>query len=665
MAQYRTQPVATTGLPPGIPYIIGNEAAERFSFYGMRGILLVFMTTYLHWMTSDPNATAMSPAAARVYYHDFVRWVYFTPLLGALLADGWLGKYRTIMWLSVVYCLGHLSLAIMGQPPLSPAVWLFIGLALVALGSGGIKPCVSANVGDQFGSSNRHWLSKVYSWFYFSINAGSFISNLLTPWLLKWYGPHWAFGVPGVLMAIATVVFWMGRHKFVHVPAAGVPFLREVFSANGLWTMVKLSIIFLFVAMFWALYDQTGSSWIQQAEDLNLNWLGRAWLPAQIQAVNPIMILVFIPLFDLWIYPQVNRFFTLTPIRKISIGLFITALSFALITVIQQWIETGYQPSVGWQIVAYLVITAAEVMVSITALEFAYTQAPHRMKSIIMALFLSSVALGNTLALKVNESIQVANQLDTVTEAHATWFDPTQAVGAPDAEQQKGIEKIKDINGQPVRWESRGENAYQYVLAGADQTTGTPDDLRVIYDAQGVRRGVVTAANNGLASAAERIRAAFNQQSAGQQALPQTAAGQEAINDLRDPWGQPYQYALVNRRTFRITSLGPDGKFLTPDDLSIVTQVDFQGEAAATEEAETWLARRQRELQSLRQESSGQQPVAVEIPDMLPDVQLGGLVTLEGSAYYAFFTKLMLGTAILFVFVGLVYKPREYIQQEA
>ena len=229
--KYLTAPVPTKELPKGIPYIIGNEAAERFSFYGMKGILVVFMTKYLHILSDDPNIPAMSKAAAIEQYHDFTSWVYLTPILGALLADTLLGKYRTIISLSLVYCLGHLALAFMGAGAMSPESWMMTGLLLIALGSGGIKPCVSAHVGDQFGKSSAEvWLSKVFMWFYMSINVGAFISTLLTPWLLEWYGPHWAFGVPGVLMALATIAFWMGRDVFIHIEPKGSEFLRAVFS---------------------------------------------------------------------------------------------------------------------------------------------------------------------------------------------------------------------------------------------------------------------------------------------------------------------------------------------------------------------------------------------------------------------------------------------------
>ena len=397
--KYRTAPVDTTGMPKGIPYIIGNEAAERFSFYGMRTILVIFMTRYL--MDSAGNPALMTGDEAKSYYHLFVSAVYFLPILGAIIADVFFGKYRTIISLSVVYCLGHLALALD-----ETRLGLAIGLTLIAIGSGGIKPCVSAHVGDQFGKTNQNLLGKMFSWFYFSINLGAFASTLLTPWLLKNYGPHVAFGVPGLLMLLATVFFWMGRNKFVHIPAGGKAFLKETFSREGLGSMAKLFTIYVFVAMFWALFDQTGSAWVLQAERMNRHFLGFEWLSSQIQAINPILIMVFIPIFSYVVYPAINKVFVLTPLRKIAIGFFVTVPAFLIPALVQARIDAGEVPSIAWQFLAYAIITAAEVFVSITCLEFSYTQAPKKMKSLVMACFLMSVSLGNIFTGAVNFFIQ-------------------------------------------------------------------------------------------------------------------------------------------------------------------------------------------------------------------------------------------------------------------
>ncbi len=404
--KYATKPPNMTTMPPGVPYIIGNEAAERFSFYGMRSILTVFMTAYL--VNKAGDLSPMGDAEARAWFATFVSAVYFLPILGAILAEGFLGKYRTILWLSIVYCLGHLALAFMdtavgiawGQEKV-----LALGLGLIALGSGGIKPCVSANVGDQFGESNKHLLSKVFGWFYFSINAGSFLSTILCPLMLanpNW-GPRWAFGIPGVAMFIATIFFWAGRKRFVHIPPAGWGFVKQMFSKEGLGALGRLVIVYIFVAIFWSLWDQSsGGSWTLQARNMDLNFFGMQLLPAQVQTANPILILLFIPLMNYLIYPAIDKFFPLTPLRKIGIGLFLTGFSFVVIAYIQSMIDAGQRPTVWWQFLAYVILTAGETMVSITGLELSYTQAPNKMKSAVMAAWLFCVSLGNAFTAGVN-----------------------------------------------------------------------------------------------------------------------------------------------------------------------------------------------------------------------------------------------------------------------
>ena len=371
--KHLTTPRPSPDLPRGIPYIIGNEAAERFSFYGMKSILFIFLTQYL--LGVDGSSDVLTDSKARIWIHSFVFWAYFFPIIGAVISDAFFGKYRTIICMSTVYCLGHLALAL-GDTQfglmlgLSPRNWLVLGLLLIAIGAGGIKPCVSAHVGDQFGRQNQHLLSKVFLWFYFSINLGAFASPLLVPVLLNRYGPGVAFGVPGVLMFIATVVFWMGRHKFVHVPPAGWDNVREAFRGDGLQAIRSLVPIYVFVAMFWSLFDQTASAWVQQATKMDRLWLGIEWLPSQIQAVNPFLILILIPLFSFVIYPALNQLFALTPLRKVSIGFFLTVVAFSISAWIETQITAGIRLNIGWQFLAYVVLTAAEIMVSITCLEF-------------------------------------------------------------------------------------------------------------------------------------------------------------------------------------------------------------------------------------------------------------------------------------------------------
>ncbi|MDB6093245.1 MAG: TGF-beta receptor type extracellular region [Verrucomicrobia bacterium] len=389
--KFLTVPLKTDKMPPGIPYIVGNEAAERFNFYGMRAVLFVFMTKYLVDGAGQP--APMTENEANQWYHLFLSANYFFPTIGAIVSDAFWGKYRTIFWLSLVYCLGSVVLALDHT-----RTGLTLGLTLIAIGAGGIKPCVSSHVGDQFGPKNQHLLARAFGWFYFSVNAGSSLSIYLIPLLLAKYGAGPAFGLPAVLMLVATLVFWSGRYKFAHIPPAGRTFFRDTFTPEGWRALGRLALIFMFMIAFWALWDQSGSEWTAQAEKMNLHFLGHDWLPSQIQVVNAVLTVTFIPVFQYFIYPFVDRFWKLTSLRKIGLGIFIIGLSFFISAWIESQLVAGVKLSIGWQLPAYALLTAGEVLASITALEFAYTQAPRPMKSIVQALYLLSVSLGNLFA---------------------------------------------------------------------------------------------------------------------------------------------------------------------------------------------------------------------------------------------------------------------------
>ena len=593
-------------MPGGIPYIISNEAAERFSFYGMRTILVVFMTQYL-WLMDGLGGDEMSKTQATAYYHDFVAWVYFTPLLGALLADVIWGKYRTIIVLSIVYCAGHAALAFMGVVGESKW-WLFSGLILIAIGAGGIKPCVSAHVGDQFGKNNSHLLTKIFNWFYFSINLGSFVSTLMTPWLLKWYGPHWAFGIPGALMALATFLFWLGRDKFIHVPPGGTKFLKELKSREGLTAIGKLLPLYLFIAIFWALFDQTGSSWVFQAQDMNRNFLGIQWLESQIQAINPLLILTFIPLFTMVVYPAINKVFKLTPLRKIGIGLFLAACSFGLVTLIQSWIDAGERPSVAWQLIAYALLTAAEVMVSIVALEFSYTQAPKTMKSMIMAIFLLAVFFGNTITSQINKAIIIP---EASTEELAVGHDGK-----------------KDSGDEIIEPEKDKEHAlHTFKTEGLDQQ---------------------------FASLLSQISKSVKDSGK----LPAT----DTLELPVDPWGNSFRYQQTNSLTARLSSDGPDGEKGSKWDLNMtltITPPEPKEEESWTDafHPETsWLDARKEELE-ISEKAETEKPYAFKVKS-----SIGGGSKLEGASYFRFFTILMVITAVVFIPFAFFYKEKTYLQ---
>ena len=403
-------------MPPQVPFIIGNEACERFSFYGMRNILTVFLIDWL-LRNAVPSSTARE-ASAKAVFHLFVFGVYFTPLLGGFLADRFLGKYRTILYISLLYCAGHACLALFNDDPKG----FYAGLVLIALGSGGIKPCVSALVGDQFTAENKHLVNKVFAVFYWSINLGSFFASLLIPKTLRLFGPAVAFGIPGILMGIATLIFWLGRNQYVKIPPTGKnphSFLEVVRSAlrnrgrtgsfwagagaehpeeavEGVKAVFRILSIFAFIPFFWMLFDQKASTWVVQARSMNLRVGAWNFEPAQMQLVNPALVMLLIPFTTGVVYPFLKRLgWELTPLRRMPIGIALGATSFVIAGLVNVPVASGQRISILWQVLPYVVLTIGEILVSVTGLEFAYTQAPLTMKSVIQSFWNLTTAAAN------------------------------------------------------------------------------------------------------------------------------------------------------------------------------------------------------------------------------------------------------------------------------
>ena len=207
-------------------------------------------------------------------------------------------------------------------------------------------------------------------------------------------------------MLIATLAFWSGRYQFVHIKPAGMGFVRDMFSQAGLASLGKLVSVYAFIAIFWALFEQISSSWVLQAQKMDRFIFGLEFLPSQIQAANPLLIMLLTPLLTYTVYPRLNQWFMLTSLRKMAIGLFLTVFAFAIPSIIQMQLDQGHAPNIIWQLLAYLILTTAEVMVSITCLEFSYRQAPKSMKSFVMACYFLSMAMGNLFTSAVNFFIQ-------------------------------------------------------------------------------------------------------------------------------------------------------------------------------------------------------------------------------------------------------------------
>ncbi|MFL6521483.1 MAG: oligopeptide:H+ symporter [Chthoniobacterales bacterium] len=459
-------------IPRQIRYIIGNEGCERFSFYGMRNILTVFLVTSL--FASLPEAERAG--AAKEVFHTFVIGVYFFPLLGGWLADRFFGKYNTILWLSLVYCLGQACLAFF----VSNRLGFYVGLSLIALGSGGIKPCVAAFVGDQFDQTNKHRAKVVFDAFYWIINFGSLFASFLMPIFLRYLGAGFAFGVPGVLMFVSTVILWLGRKRYVMLPPtppnphsflrvcrdaicagptgmtfAGVgvlaaiisfvfiPTLGFVISAclalvaiiafgglgvrlqlgairgqhpddaiNGVRSVLRVLVLFALVTPFWSLFDQKASTWVLQADAMTKpSW----FQSSQMQALNPFLVMALIPVNNLVLYPMLRRFgYEPTALRRMTAGIAFAGLSWIIVGAMQLVLDGGNAFTIAWQMIPYAFLTLGEVLVSATGLEFAYSQAPLSMKGAIMAFWNLSVTIGNLWVLVVNVGVQNRGVIDAI-----------------------------------------------------------------------------------------------------------------------------------------------------------------------------------------------------------------------------------------------------------
>lgn len=371
-----------------VPFIIAMEACERFSFYGMVSILMLHLK----------NTLGMGEGPAKEALHLFKTGVYFLPLLGGFLADRWLGRHRTILGLSIFYCLGHGWIAITD----ASRDGLWVGLALIALGAGGIKPCVSAFVGDQFPPGPKERLARVYGLFYASINFGAFFGFALVPWIRDHHGHRWAFGIPGVFMGVAAAVFWMGSRHYVRLPAAmdATPSPDAApHDAEGWKAVAKVALVLSPVPVFWALYDQINTSWVVQGERMQpFNLLGYRVDAERMQSFSALLVLAWVPVLTLLVYPwMARRGRSWSPLARMQAGFGFAAVSFLLCAWLQRRIEAGETLGLQWQMIQYTVLELGEVLVSATGLEFAYGHSPARHRGLVMSLWLLCTALGNFL----------------------------------------------------------------------------------------------------------------------------------------------------------------------------------------------------------------------------------------------------------------------------
>ncbi|XP_072396365.1 solute carrier family 15 member 1-like isoform X3 [Diabrotica undecimpunctata] len=357
--------------PIAVFCIIATEFCERFAFSGLRTILSLYLR----------NILLFSENISTLIYHVFIMVCYIVPLAGAICADAYFGRYSTIKNFGIIYLIGHIVMFLAAVPiiDLSPILFSVVGLTLIAIGTGGIKPCVAAFGAEQFSlPDQKKLLMHFFSIFYFTINLGGFVGMMVTPILKKvsCFGDDTCyalgFGFPAVLMILSIFLFVIGRNFYkLKAPKKKVimEFLKCIWYALGMkirrkgsghWLDIakteyspqliedikivcKILLLFTPLPIFWSLFDQQGSRWTFQAAHMNGNILGTLISPDQMQVVNPAMVLIIIPILDRVFYPCLSKYsFLENPLHRMAVGGIIAGIAFLCAGILELVLETTY-----------------------------------------------------------------------------------------------------------------------------------------------------------------------------------------------------------------------------------------------------------------------------------------------------------------------------------
>ncbi len=381
------------GTPAHTWRIIAMEGMERFSYYGFRAILTLYFVS-LKMRESSAAAGFMFTSAL----------AYAAPLVGAWLSDERWGRYATIMRFGGVYAVGLWVLV--AAAAIASLPWTVVALVFIGLGTGGIKPCVSTFGADQIDNAvgdASEATRRYFAVFYASINLGSVFSYLLVPAMRAIFGYAAAFAVPAVLLAAALAVFIGGRRKYTMLPpregGVGVPAAiwracatRE--NDDDARELRSIGEVMVLLPVFWMLYDQQGSIWVVQASEMK-NFKGKVQ-PETMGVINPVLILLLLPVFEKGIYPALERrgVSTRAPFRMMA-GMVVASAAFVVAGLLDLRVNGGERVNILWQLPQLFLITVAEILVSVTGLEYSYEKAPEAMRASVSALYLLTTAVGD------------------------------------------------------------------------------------------------------------------------------------------------------------------------------------------------------------------------------------------------------------------------------
>ena len=396
------------GHPRGLTFLFTTEMWERFSYYGMRALLVLYMVKYLLLPGHDAviglgevrgvlesifGPLGVQPFASQIY-GLYTAFVYLTPLFGGWLADHVLGQRRTVILGAGLMAVGHFMMAF---EPL-----FLLALLTLILGNGAFKPNISTQVGGLYAPGD-HRRDRAYSIFYVGINVGAFLAPLVCGTLGEELGWHYGFAAAGVGMTIALAFYLYASPMLPpdeKAKAAGLD--KKPLGRNEWRAILALTALFLPTTMFWATYEQQGNTialWANDHTNRTIDlivWHGEipvTWF----QAFNPFMIFTFTPfIIAVWTW-QEKRGMEPSTITKMALGCFGVALSY-LIMAGAAWSAAGNSASWWWLFVYFVVITVGELYLSPIGLSLVSKIAPVRMISTTMGLWLGTSFIGNFVA---------------------------------------------------------------------------------------------------------------------------------------------------------------------------------------------------------------------------------------------------------------------------
>jgi POT family proton-dependent oligopeptide transporter len=379
------------GHPRGLATLFFTEMWERFSYYGMRALLMLYMVGSVQ----QPGLGFGERAAAQIY-GIYTMSVYLAGMPGGFIADRWLGHYRAVLWGGIIIAAGHFSMAVPGLP------FFFFGLGLIVIGTGLLKPNVSSMVGALYDREDQR-RDAGFSIFYMGINLGAFIAPLVTGWLGQSIDWHLGFGAAGVGMVLGLIQYVAGKKYLRTVTGSAdeeAPAPKEPLRLTPAdWARIGAAVILtLFALLFWAGFEQAGSSLTLFADRATrLHVFGFEYPSSLFQSVEPFFVIVFSPVFA-WLWIRMGRMEPSSP-AKFTMGLVLLAMSFLLIVPAARMFEaTGVRVSPSWLIGLYMLQAFGELALSPVGLSMVTKLSPARLVGFMMGVWFFATAMGNYLA---------------------------------------------------------------------------------------------------------------------------------------------------------------------------------------------------------------------------------------------------------------------------